>query len=99
MTDNCNNVDMSFSDPDNVFKRIGDYMFERLSEDFKVLNLEREKIAKQVNEMMLTGETDKVRQTSTGIIIGQLEVTEKLNALKEELNKINSREYIKNGET
>jgi len=99
MTDNCNNVDMSFSDPDNIFKRIGDYMFEKLSEDFKVLNLEREKIAKQVNEMMLTGETDKVRQTSTGIIIGQLEVTEKLNALKEELNKINSREYIKNGKT
>lgn len=99
MTNNCNNVDMSCINLDNIFKRIGDYMFEKLSEDFKVLNLEREKIAKQVNEMMLTGETDKVRQTPTGIIIGQLEVMEKLNALKEELNKINSREYTKNGET
>ena len=99
MTDNCNNVDTSCMNFDNIFKRIGDYMFEKLSEDFKVLNLEREKIAKQVNDMMQSGETNKVRQTPTGIIIGQLEVTEKLNALKEELNKINSREYTKNGET
>ena len=96
MIKNCEKVDVLNPNMDNILKKIGDYMFEKLKEDFKVIDLEKERIAKQVNKMMLSGETDSIRQTPTGTVIGSYETTERLKALKEKLNKINGRVYGEN---
>ena len=76
---------------EDILQRIGDFLFEKAQEDNKVVNFEREKIAKQVNDMMKSGETDKVKQTATGGVIGNPETVAKLNALKARLNEINSK--------
>ena len=84
-------ADMSNVCMEEILQRIGDFLFEKAEEDKKVIDFEREKIAKQVNDMMKSGETDKVKQTSTGQIIGNPEVVAKLNALKSKLNELNSK--------
>ena len=65
-------------------------------ENNKPINFRKEQIAKKVNDMMMSGETDKVRQTDTGKILGDIEVVNKLNDLKNELKGINKSED-KNG--
>ena len=81
------NEELDMSNLDVLYK-IGDFLFEKAKEDMEIVNLERERIAKQVNDMMKSGETDLVKQTPTGIIIGNPEVAAKLNALKAELGKL-----------
>lgn len=90
----------------NVLRRIGTYMFEKLSEDFKVINLDekriqrrKDEIAEQVNRILLSGEAEGIRQTPSGCIIGNVETVEKLNALKAELNKLNGKTGYNNGQT
>lgn len=80
-------LDMSNLD---VLYKIGDFLYERAKKDMEIVNLEKEQIAKQVNDMMKSGETDLVRQTPTGIIIGNPETVAKLNSLKEKLRKLNN---------
>ena len=84
-------ADMSNVCMEEILQRIGDFLFEKAEEDKKVIDFEKEKIAKQVNDMMKSGETDKVKQTSTGQVIGNPEVVAKLNALKSKLNELNSK--------
>lgn len=80
-------ADMSEFCIEDILQRIGDFLFEKAEEDAKMINFEKERIAKQVNNMMKSGDTDKVRQTSTGEIVGDPEVVKKLNDLKAKLRK------------
>ena len=77
---------------EDILQRIGDFLFEKMEEDKRVINLERERIAKQVNDMMKSGETDKVKQTETGAIIGNPDVVSKLNDLKKQLGKLKKKD-------
>lgn len=49
---------------------------------------ERDNIANEVNDMMASGETRKVRQTSTGNLIGNPETVKKLYGLRDRLKKL-----------
>ncbi len=86
-------LDVSNVCMEEILQKIGDFLFEKAEEDKKVFDLERERIAKQVNDMMKSGDTDKVKQTNTGEIIGKPEIIAKLRALKAEVRKLNNKKY------
>ena len=54
----------------------------------------RKEIATEVNQLMQSGETDKVKQTSTGEIIGDFTIVKRLNALKKEMNELKENYYM-----
>ena len=54
----------------------------------------KKEIADEVNQLMQSGETDKVKQTPTGGIIGDPNVVRRLNALKKELRDLEENYYI-----
>lgn len=63
-----------------------------LKEDSKPANFRKAQIAKIVNDMMMSGETDSIRQTPNGDIIGAADVVNKLKALKKERQDIDKSE-------
>ena len=58
----------------------------------KPINFRREQIAKEVNRMMMNGETDNLKQTSSGNILGDPKTVKKLTDMKNELKEMDKKE-------
>lgn len=88
--------DMSEVNMEDILMRIGEYLFEKAQDDSKIVDFNKKKkdkakeeLAIKINKMFLSGETDKVKQTPNGTLIGDPDTVQRLNSMKKELEDLN----------